>query len=184
LDLQVVISQVVTAKSFHLLGHSYGGSLAYDYIAYRAMHPSSLPECKSLILSNAAKSMSVVHSEYDRFWKKNPKTFWNEHVCRAGTPALLEDALQHVGRIWGGMDVVLDYVAQSVDDQTAIPSTLVVTGIHDFGYIGSNEEAWKPIIPNLASASLERCAHYPFYEDGETYGRILEDFFEQTERTC
>lgn len=130
-----------------------------------------------MILSNAAFSLGLANTEYDRLWKKNPLAFWNEHACRVGTPPPLEDALKHVGSVWGGMGVVADYVAQPISDQENIPRTLVISGTHDFGYKASNEEAWKPLLPNIASVNLEHCAHYPFYEDGPAYGKILENFF-------
>jgi pimeloyl-ACP methyl ester carboxylesterase len=184
LDLETVVSELVSTKAFHLLGHSYGGGLAYDFASNRVMsyrNESPTPICQSMILSTAAFSLGIAGTEYDRLYKNNPIAFWNEHACRVGTPPPLQDALRHLGSVWGGMDVVADYVAQPIANKEAIPPTLVISGSYDFGYKASNEEAWKPLIPNVVSVNLENCAHYPFYEDGPTYGRVIEDFLKTVE---
>jgi pimeloyl-ACP methyl ester carboxylesterase len=79
------------------------------------------------------------------------------------------------------MGVVADYVAQPIANKEAITPTLVISGSYDFGYKASNEDAWKPLIPNVVSVNLENCAHYPLYEDGPTFGRVIEDFLEKAE---
>jgi hypothetical protein len=62
---------------------------------------------------------------YDRLAACNPLEFWKDHVCSVDSPAL-GDALQHIGSVWAGTDVVLDYVASppagSGGDSTRISS--------------------------------------------------------------
>jgi proline iminopeptidase len=189
-DLESVISQLCpTTRSFHLFGHSYGGVLAYEFLSYCAAttRPSTqafLP--KSLILSNTPNNLGMANTEYDRLWNQNPFTFWNKHACRVGTPPPLQDALEHVGSVWGGMDAVTDYVAQPLAALagTALPPTLVLSGGHDFAYKTSNEQAWKPLISSssLTSVNFESCAHYPFYEDGPAYTQAIDDFLKKAEK--
>ena len=191
-DLQVLVSQLVPPfQSFHLLGHSYGGVITYEYIAKHAMtcmtsnddsNTTILPKCQSMILSNAGISMRQNNAEYDRLWAKNPKEFWTKHACRVGTPPPLADAFQNLGKVWGGMGVVLDWEAVPIANQDSVPPTLVISGSFDFSYKGSNAEAWKPFLPNLVAVNLEKCAHYPFYEDGPEYGRIIDDFLDSVEK--
>jgi hypothetical protein len=87
------------------------------------------------------------------------------------------------------MDAVTDYVAQPLpaDAAALIPSTLVLSGGHDFAYKASNEQAWKPLLisssgSSLTSVNLESCAHYPFYEDGPAYTQAIDDFLKKTEK--
>jgi proline iminopeptidase len=208
-DLQVLLQEVLfpadveqtgnSSSSIHLLGHSYGGVLAYEYVK-RLLHdkeeqrPMKNVHVKSLILSNTPTSMAMAGSEYDRLYAKSPATFWNEHVCRmprwrhlpailgglaATTPPALTNALANVGTVWSGMDVVLDWEATTKDDITSdklFPPTLILGGLHDFGAKASS--GWKRdlMIPHAEMITLDNCAHYPLLEDGPTFGRLVEDF--------
>jgi pimeloyl-ACP methyl ester carboxylesterase len=181
-DLEIVLSKLIPKgnPSFHLLGHSYGGVLAFESQRGNTKSRQSSPVCKSLVLSNAPTNMKVASDEYDRLYKQNPLTFWNEHSCRVGTPPALQNAIEHSGTVWGGMQVVLDYVAQPPMMQDTLPPTLIISGSFDFGL--KSGEGWKDIVPDATLANFETCAHYPFYEDGPAFGQALEDFFLATER--
>ena len=132
-------SSTTTTKKYHLFGHSYGGLLAYNFLASQSSDSSERSpapsKCRSLILCNASISMKLVHDEYDRLYKQNPLTFWKEHVIRRvgdsgvkgrkifggiignnnnnnNMPPALQDAMKDANTcVWGGMDVVVDDVA-------------------------------------------------------------------------
>ena len=170
-DIESILSQVnLPSKRVHLLGHSYGGVLGYELACKK-------PELvQSLILSNAPTNIKVSNDEYERLYKMNPLTFWNKHACRVGTPAPLQDAMAHAGSVWMGMDVVLDYVAQPSVNIEVLPPTLVVSGSNDFAYKTSNKDAWRELLPYCTVVNFDHGAHYPFYESGPEYGRIVEEF--------
>jgi pimeloyl-ACP methyl ester carboxylesterase len=176
-DLDVVLTTLGWNR-IHLLGHSYGGNLAYEYAK---KHPERV---QSLILSNAATTMKVAGDAYDRLAAQNPLGFWKDHVCSVDSPAL-DDALQHVGSVWAGMEVVLDYVASpptaagDVSSLLLFPrSVLVISCVKDFGFESS--EGWTEILAGSGVAikhqRLEHCAHYPHLEDGACFGKLLNDF--------
>jgi len=180
-----VLSQVVGPAAdgdrVDLLGHSFGGVLAYEY-AIR--HPERL---RSLVLSNAPTSMRRAGDEYDRLERADPAAFWRDHACRVGIPPALEDAFQHAGSVWVGMDAVADYAASPIPDDgvaegDSFPRTLVISGSRDFGYQASNEGAWREVLSSpshpsrMQAINIQDGAHYPFYEDGKGYASILEGF--------
>lgn len=134
----------------------------------------------SLILSNSGTNMKRNLEEYDRLEKLNPKIFWKTHVCRkVPTPDALKDAMRHVGRVWGGMEAVLDYKAERLAIEPC-PPTLLIRGTHDFGYATSDN--WRDMVPNLEKeVVLENCAHYPHLEDGDNFGKLITDFLHQHE---
>lgn len=176
----------------HLFGHSYGGSLAYEYVRYHlsqakddatssrqsqsAMHPSSSrADCRSLILCNGIQNMQRSNDDYDQLYTINPKGFWGQHACREGIPPPLQDSLDHLGTTWGGMESVLDYVAMPLPKLSSPkPATLIIVGRRDFGYRASNEEVWNLLLGDaeVEVVKFNDCAHYPFYEEKEKFGHL------------
>ena len=166
-DLGTVLS-TLGYDEVHLLGHSYGGALAYEAL------PQLHHMMRSLILANTNTNMKYCSDEYSRLSLKNPADFWNKHVCRCSeTPPALDDALRHTGSVWGGMGVVIHWTAKPYDPKI-IPPTLLLSGEYDFGAKAS--EGWKDLLPSAQSVVMENCAHYPHLEDGATFGRIVKDF--------
>jgi pimeloyl-ACP methyl ester carboxylesterase len=191
-DLKQVIWQVVSPKysNFHLYGHSFGGVLAYEYLCSclsddtqsRYNLTSTLPACRSVILSNTPTNLGQCNTDYDRLYAKNPFQFWQNHACRVGTPPPLQDAMKHAGTVWMGMDVVADYRAAPLPltNNHAVPM-LVISCQRDFAYDTSNERNWQALMPASTIdygtfVTLDNCAHYPFYEDKIAYGKILTEF--------
>jgi pimeloyl-ACP methyl ester carboxylesterase len=196
-DLEVVLKTLgYHQHRIHLLGHSYGGNLAYEYAKKR-------PEMvQSLLLSNTSTSMKAAGDAYDRLAARHPNSndhyyFWKNYVCSVDSPAL-DDAMQHVGSVWAGMDVVLDYVAspppppppsssssgiiiRSGDSTPFFPrSVLVISCAKDFVGFESSQ-GWANVFlagsgVDVEYQRLENCAHYPHLEDGTCFGRLLDDF--------
>ena len=139
-DLEKLIASLRLTK-FHLLGHSFGGILAYEYIkSTLAQSSSSTPsQCMSLILANAPCNMRICLKESSRlqeeittelshdlpdvedssakevsFMKSIKETLRKRHECRTQvTPEPLANAIEHRGRSssWSGPEAVGDYVA-------------------------------------------------------------------------
>jgi len=192
-DLDTVLSQIEPFtnqnKPFHLYGHSFGGVLAFEYALRRYSQHQPRP-LRSLVLSNSPTNMRLADEEYGRLEAKNPLAFWHDHACRVGIPPALGDAFRHTGKVWIGMDVVIDYAAERKPPTTAaaaeegFPPTLVVSGSCDFGYEVSNEDAWRAVLPDgkLREAfNFDSGRHYPFYEDPVAYGRVVEGFLSEIE---
>ena len=167
-------------QKVHLLGHSYGGCLAYEFAKQQ---PDRLA---SLLLCSAPTNMKLVGDSYEELALRDPLGFWKKHVSSVSSPAL-DGALQHVGQVWSGMDVVLDYVATPPLRQSLpslqLPSTLVIAGTNDFAFESSR--GWKEVIGDAAlveEVCLEHCAHYPHLEDGAAFGRLLDAFMSKHDR--
>lgn len=180
-------------SSFHLYGHSFGGILAFEYLIdclsddthSQSTLGSTLPACRSVILSNTPTDLGQCNRDYDRLYAKNPLLFWKRHACRVGTPVPLQDAMNHAGSVWMGMDAVIDYqatpltVTQRTNDSNLVPF-LVISCERDFAFETSNESSWKAVLPSSNDqgrfVTLNDCAHYPFYEDKTAYSTILQEF--------
>ena len=157
--------------------------MAYEFAISNYEATTSL---QSLILSNTPTNMKISHDEYSRLQNQNPLTFWTRHACRVGVPPALQDAMAHLGTVWMGMDVVLDYAVKPLSDPATtrerfLPATLIVSGSNDFGYKISNQDAWKEFIPGCESMNFENGGHYPFYEDGFEFGHVVESFLSRVD---
>ncbi|KAG7349435.1 serine aminopeptidase, S33 [Nitzschia inconspicua] len=198
-DLKEVIWQVVAPNhtSFHLYGHSFGGVLAYEYLSFclsddrhaQYSQKSALPTCRSVMLSNTPNDLGRCNRDYDRMYAKNPLLFWQQHVCRVGTPPPLQDAMKHMGTVWTGMDVVAGYreapLPHKKENDEMIP-LLVISCTRDFAFDTSNGNVWVSLLSQNSSGhrefvTLENAAHYPFYENKTAYGEILCEFLSHVE---
>ena len=123
--------------------------------------------------------MKMAGDTYDRLALRNPLGFWKQNVCSVESPAL-DDALQNVGRVWAGMDVVLDYVAKE-PSTGEFPKTLVLSCHRDFAY-GSSRE-WKTLLAGaeVKEVLLDDCAHYPHLENGDAFGETMDSFLSKND---
>mmetsp|Transcript_3490 Transcript_3490/g.5353 ORF Transcript_3490/g.5353 Transcript_3490/m.5353 type:complete len:362 (+) Transcript_3490:121-1206(+) len=181
-DMATLLCEELKLSKVHLLGHSYGGALCYDFTQ---QYPNVV---QSLILSNAPTTMKKANDEYDRLQEETGDSFWKDHVCRTssssssvpspldnGMPPPLQDAMKHVSRYWGGMDVVIHYAAKPMIDSS--PPVICIVGEHDFGIAAS--AGWPRLIGeknHLESVVLKNCAHYPFLEDMDSFGTVIQTF--------
>jgi proline iminopeptidase len=111
-------------SQFHLLGHSFGGILLFEYLKYCQAHNNkSMTKCRGAILASAPTSVSLVEQEVQRLCqdlpcdqddandddddddegfstlsKKVPKRFREQHECRlVPIPFPLTDAYSRAG---------------------------------------------------------------------------------------
>jgi pimeloyl-ACP methyl ester carboxylesterase len=167
-DLESLLEQL-DIPHVHLLGHSFGGNVAYEYCRH---FPARV---KSLILANTSTNMKKCLEEYNRLEKSSP-SFWEMHACRqVPMPGLLLDAMKHGGRTWCGMEVVVDYVAEPLLPESQRP-TLLISGKYDFGTAAA--ENWHEILPSIENdVVLVNSAHYIHLEaDARVFGEILSEF--------
>lgn len=172
-DLESLLKQL-NIPHVHLLGHSFGGNVAFEYCR---RFPNRVT---TLILANTSTNMRKCLEEYNRLEKKNPLLFWETHACRqVPMPGLLLDAMKHGGvkqQCWRGMDAVVDYVAEPL---SPAPPTLLVSGKYDFGAAAA--ENWHDILPTIENdVVLMNSAHYPHLEaDANVFGEVISEFMKQ-----
>lgn len=118
------LKDVWKLRRFHLLGHSFGGAVGYEYLkrqsiaSREASGEGGVPQCLSFILSNASTNFQLSSSEQMRLFQefsqtkipsKQQKTksldvreqFFQTHICRTPRkPAELESALSRRGKQW------------------------------------------------------------------------------------
>lgn len=159
-DLETLLREL-NIQSFHVLGHSYGGVLAYEYAMRVAERSTCNPQqqlpdqrCLSVVLANTSTNMRRGNDEWERLLAEcssdsslpgaTPSDrFFHRNQCRLDVmPQDLSLAFDHCGKVWFGTDVVADWVAKpltkdagnipAAENQRQVPPFLLVTGQHDF----------------------------------------------------
>lgn len=185
---------------FHLLGHSFGGVLAYEY-SKRAFHNNDMtaPKCLSVILANTPTNMQTSNREWDRLLSEcaadsslqgstpNDRFFF-KHQCRLkNVPDDLLSAFDNCGSIWAGADVVAEWKAYPPSDSPpcesgsnlclGMPPFALIRGEHDFVTHSCTSE-WKSILGGalVEEVVMENCSHYVHFENPKEFASIIESF--------
>jgi len=192
-DLKVLLCDL-EIDYFHLLGHSFGGVLAYEY-ANRAFHNSVMtaPKCLSVILANTPTDMQKSNYEWERLQGNTPNDrFFFKHQCRLkNVPDDLVSAFDHCGSIWVGTGVVAEWKACSPSDSLTcengnesgnnlclgMPPFALIRGEHDFVTHSCTSE-WKSILGDalVEEVVMENCSHYVHFENPNEFSSIIESF--------
>jgi len=188
-------------RRFHLYGHSYGGILAFEYLKRVAERGQSgeeeedgdhLNKCLSVILSSTPTDMEeTIQSINDleqSLLQQDPdlytldERFRKEYQCRTeNIPQPLANSYAHAGTVWAGIDVVKDWKAEKVsDDTTRMPSSMIMVGEYDFVNELSASK-WKALFnhPFVRMKILNECSHHGLLEDGKAYGEVVDSFFSE-----
>lgn len=202
-DLKVLLKKL-GVRRFHLYGQSYGGILAFEYMKSVATiggndDNDDDPVCLSAILSSAPSSVPQIEGEFVRLLDELKKThakdddgnednisdeelddlFRTTHQCRIPEmPPMLKDAYANAGTVWRGTDAIKDYVATAPNEDAArMPSSLIMRGEFDF-VSDQCIEAWKSVFNTkfLRYKTMKGCSHHALFEDGVTYGEIIDSF--------
>ncbi|KAL7525504.1 hypothetical protein ACHAXR_001041, partial [Thalassiosira sp. AJA248-18] len=144
-ELVCHLKQVENLKSFHLLGHSLGGAIGYEFIKRQIMESRDgtrserdMPQCLSFILSNASTNFELSSREQIRLFhefqlqhlqtrmpSKQQQTkslsikdqFFQTHICRTPSkPAELESALHRRGKDWSANDYTAMPLGRDIAD--------------------------------------------------------------------
>jgi len=191
-------------KRFHLLGHSFGGTLAFEYckrIAERKGREDvgwrDDPEVLSLTLCDTFTSAKLCDAERERllgpiasrFEEEDEDgvgivgdEFWRRHECRLpSVPSVLEDAMRDWGVPWHEKpsSPLSSYAASSPSRWASdLPPALILRGEYDFVteecVQGWREHVWNHT--DITEETLEGCAHYPHLEDQEAFGVAVAGF--------
>lgn len=198
LDLEELVSHLkikMQLGAFHLMGHSLGGAIGYEFLKRRGTDGREgrdgldVPQCLSLILSNASTNFDLSNAEQECLFQefqlqqmqttKIPKKmsiedqFFHAHVCRTDAkPSELELAFNKRGKQWSAKG----YNAEPVEQSSTYPPGLIIRGQHDF-VSERCTRGWKDILNSeLEEVVLEDCAHYPHFEQPEKYSALIEYF--------
>ena len=198
-DLKVLLKKL-GVRRFHLYGQSYGGILAFEYMKSVASDSTTNNEddakCLSAILSSAPSNVAQVEGEFVRLLDELKKThskddgeeltdaelealFQTNHQCRMPEmPPKLKEAYANAGTVWRGTDAIKDYVASPpAEGASRMPSSMIMRGEHDFV---SEEciEPWKSVFNTkfLRYKTMKGCSHHGLFEDGATYGELIDSF--------
>lgn len=201
--LQILLTKQWELKKYHLLGHSFGGILAYEYLLQASEVDRAA--CQSLILVSTPTDASQILRESKRLYREvnglkedieddkndNEETagdddpsrrqlyserFRETHECRLPhTPLPLIDAMAQAGPTnWRGAAAISNYcVTQSLHK---IPS-LLLRGEYDF-CTKECMERWSDILidPPPEWKTLSNCSHYAMLEDERQCGKVISEF--------
>jgi len=201
-DLEVLLDKLGLHR-FHLLGHSFGGVLAYEYakrIAERghvlvdtaaATPATERAQCVSVILANTSTSMEKSDQEWTRLVLEcatdnslpgvTPNDrFFRRNQCRLDEmPEDLSAAFEHCGRTWFGTSVVADWVAAPPSEQHMqnLPPFLIIAGEYDFVTLPCTA-GWTDVLGDalVKEEMMTDCSHYVHYEQPASFGSIWEEF--------
>lgn len=201
-DLEELIHSLLLDK-FHLLGHSFGGIIAFEYAKANSLHSGCGNKCLSITLDSTPSNMKTsldecarledeIKSELvleenndqpqeeasrlvqDRLRKRNE--------CRTEEmPDSLATAIERRGTTFGP-EAVADYVAYPLPSMShySLPPVLLIRGQYDF-ITEKCIEGWREIFdqdhPRGSNAyreeEMSNCAHYCHLEDAQSFGDLI-----------
>jgi len=193
-DLEALLRKL-SLRRFHLYGHSFGGTLAYEYVkrvAERGKDNDGNKDdddddegCLSVVLSSTGTSMPVLERQYDRFLSQlggDEEKFRTTHQCRTpGMPEPLARSYRKTGTAWVGFGAIRGYESTPPHDGAVkMPSALILRGEYDFA-TEDCVRGWKDLFnhPFVRFRTLEGCSHHALLENGELYGEVLDSFFSE-----
>lgn len=189
---------------FHLLGHSFGGILAFEYLKYCQTKNNDIQStCLSVILASTPTSVKVVENEVQRLCQDLdvddtdvaddgedvsalpntvPKEFRDRYECRLQpTPFPLLDSYSRAGpKHLRGLPAIGNYVASLTSDSTEHDSriqqpALILRGQHDF-VTETCVKGWEEMFRAKQYMTLAGCSHYGMLENETMYGSVLSSF--------
>jgi len=172
-DLEQVLAGV-GVEDFHLIGQSWGGILAYEFL--RAGGPAA-QSCRSVILANSPSSVAVVEAEAARLVEHagGVDEFKAEHECRLPErPKPLVDAYNHAGSVWRGSGAIAGWELDASAPKLSVPA-MVLRGEHDF-VTETAAEGWAGAFERCRTKVLVGCSHHALLEDTSGFLEIVDGF--------
>lgn len=198
-DLKELIHTLHLNK-FHVMGHSFGGIVAFEYAkADCHLNSGGGGNCLSLILDSTPSNMKTSLQECSRLEDEikseltlddmdaeEAARLVNDRLrkrseCRLEElPVPLATAIEGRGTTFGPEEVS-DYVALHPPRGDSLPPALIIRGQYDF-VTEKCIEGWREIFnpdfnPKVGTAYREEeminCAHYCHLEDAEGFGDLI-----------
>jgi len=181
-------------NSFHLLGHSFGGIVAYELAKANGLH-SSASKCLSLTLDSTPDNMKTSLEECSRLENEVKSELTLEdnesqeacrlvqdrlrkrNECRTDVmPDSLVTAIESRGTTFGP-EAVKDYVAYPPVSRS-LPPVLLIRGQYDF-VTEKCMQGWRKIFAEGSCSrayreeEMSNCAHYCHLEDAQSFGELI-----------
>lgn len=207
----VAVRQSLGLDELHLLGSSWGGMLAMQYVLDRhppllsltlCGSPASMPrwsrECGELLADLSAQTQQLIREHEENGYTDCPEyqaailEFYRRHVCRMTPwPGGLERSFADVGidvyhQMNGPSEFTVtgslkDWDVTDQLDQIRVP-TLLVGGEHDECRPAHlGDMAGR--IPGSQHETIADASHLCFAEQPEAFGRVLRPFLSRAERS-
>lgn len=202
-DLEKLILHIgIETSGFHLMGHSFGGILAFKYMmsSLNREESSVIPNILSLTLCSTpmdiASTMieseqmfdSICNNEEQNLTEQEAQRFFHStFICRSQNniiPKALQEAYAKRGSVFtcdNVQDVSLQFPNNTVKK---LPPTMLLRGEYDFcspeqcfgfKYIlqADGDIQYAPFV----CKTLENCSHYPMLEDLSLFTKYIGGFF-------
>jgi len=187
-DLQLVL-EATNIKRCHLLGHSWGGILAFEYL--RCLFLSSDPNkirVHSVVLANTPASIPMSEEDKSNLIQraiaeeggdrvKGRRLFSRRHNCAIEPwPDVLRAAHDHAGTMFYGTTAIQDWAPspRQLEEVPKLP-VLCLRGERDF----VSQECiaiWNQLPGPVSQKTLARCGHMPHLEDPLAFNKLVDDF--------
>lgn len=190
LDLKELIEHL-DCEEFHLLGHSFGGFLAYEYLLQQQ---NTQKTCHSVTLVSTPYDMAAVREHMqqlkDELGEDDHSVFFQRYECRViPIPLPLQQSLDSAGFTSSITSKVLAraHCTQENDDDSsthplqALPTStpaLLLQGQHDFVH---NVVDWQDVFQDSEFVVLAGCAHYAFLENETMFAAVVSSFLKRHE---
>lgn len=212
-DLKKLLEEMKVDR-FHLFAHSAGTCIAYEYLknkcessrqsSYGVSLPVlEVPMCLSAVFSSGSYHIKLAR-ELTNVMEKNIKhdmlleqgnvdpsqvaeIIRTRCMCRTpSTPIQLKTAYSKAGKVWKGLDVIKDYVAES-PLSGGLPPLLLLRGEFDFITSELVFQGWSNVFcghqADIECVTLKGCSHMPMLEDPTLLGRELDAFYRKYDAT-
>eukprot|EP00581_Thalassiosira_minuscula_P014686 CAMPEP_0183719376 /NCGR_PEP_ID=MMETSP0737-20130205/12346_1 /TAXON_ID=385413 /ORGANISM="Thalassiosira miniscula, Strain CCMP1093" /LENGTH=334 /DNA_ID=CAMNT_0025949093 /DNA_START=175 /DNA_END=1179 /DNA_ORIENTATION=- len=194
-DLKELVHHLRLDK-FHLLGHSFGGIVCYEFLA-AAGESVDCNNCLSLTLDSTPSNMKTSLEECSRLKEEVESELHLENIeaeeatrlvndrmrkraeCRLEEiPESLVTAIERRGTTFGPEEVA-DYVAHP-PSRDSLPPVLMIRGEYDF-VTEKCIEGWREIFgedseprgTTYREEEMSNCAHYCHLEDAQSFGELI-----------
>lgn len=208
-DLEKLILHIGIEKSgFHVLGHSFGGILAYKYLlrSLNKEERSMVPNILSLTLCSTPMDISSTTMDSEQLLdsirnkekqnlteQESQRLFHSTFICRSQNnmiPKALQEAYTKRGSIYT-CDHVQHVSLKSLKNTIkTLPPIMLLRGEFDFcspeqcfglKYLLQSDD--DSLYGSFLCKTLENCSHYPMLEDPSLFTKSLGDFLLNTDET-
>lgn len=201
--------KTLNIEEFHLYAHSAGACIAYEYLkdmCSRSLAESDSTDktvtknkckCLSVVFSSSSFHIQLAKDLADNLEHQVTQEIMStssnitasqvaekirtSYICRTPRiPFQLKAAYAKTGLIWKGLDVIKDYVAESMlEGYEYLPPLLLLRGEYDFISEELVFQGWANVFcgKDIECVSMKDCSHMPFLEDPTTHGSIINEFY-------